>query len=62
MSAFDDPEQFRIGLAALNAMYAHEWTREFRRGKKPAIFEDEPIEDKPNLVELFEKQLKRARR
>jgi hypothetical protein len=57
MSAFDDREQFRQGLAKFNAIYAHEFTREFRRGKTPAVFEDEPIKDTPNLVELFERQI-----
>ena len=61
MSAFDDPEQFRLGLAKFNAIYAHEFTREYRRGKTPAIFQDEPIEDKPNLVELFERRLRNGR-
>jgi hypothetical protein len=56
MSVFDDPEKWRIALAKFNALHAHEFTREFRRGKYPPIFQDEPIEDKPNLVEMFEQQ------
>ena len=56
MTSFDDPEQFRIGLAKFYAIYQHEFTREYRRGKTPAVFEDEPIQT--SLVELFEGQLK----
>jgi hypothetical protein len=56
MSALDDPEEFRRGLARFNAIYAEEFTRRYRWGKTPAIFEDEPIE--ASLVELFEWQKK----
>jgi hypothetical protein len=62
VSVFDDPETFRIGLAKFNALHAHEFTREYRRGKTPAIFQDEPIEDAPNLVEMFEWQLKKKKK
>ena len=61
MSVLDDPEKLRRGLAKFQALHAHEFTREYRRGKYPPIFEDEPIEDVPNLVEMFESQLKRGK-
>lgn len=61
MSALDDREEFRRGLAAFCAIYAHEFTREARRGQSPAIFTDEPIEEKPNLVEMFEQEVKRPK-
>jgi hypothetical protein len=62
MSVFDDPEKWRIALAKFNALHAHEFTREFRKGKTPAIFDDEPIEDAPNLVEMFERRLKKPKK
>jgi hypothetical protein len=57
LSTFDDPDECRFGLMRLYAIYAHEFTRAYRPGKTPAIFEDEPIG--PSLVELCERERQR---